>query len=192
MVKHSNFKAIFRAMVVMGGVLLLVSGVTYAALQSQQSVLAGNTISTATADIKISNDNNTYSNTKTGYDFSSVIPGGPAVPATGYVFFLKNFGSTPSQIKMAISSTPTNLNNVDLSKVSVIITRYGGGPTQNFSVSSLMNSYADGGLALTESLPVATFYQYKLQVSMAADAFTGTSASLGNIDFVFTGTSVAQ
>jgi hypothetical protein len=180
-----------RAGVVLGIVFLVVSGVTFAALQSQQAVLAGNTISSATADIKISTDNNTYSNSKTGFDFSNVIPGGPAVPAAGYPFFLKNSGSTASLIKMSVSSAPSNLNNVDLSKVSIIITRYGGGATQTFTLANLISSYADGGLALTENLPAGVFYQYKLQATMAADAFTGNGASLGNIDFVFTGTSVS-
>jgi len=172
----------------MGVVLAIVSGVTFAALQSQEATLTGNTIESATADIRISVDNNTYSSSHTGFDFSSVVPGGAAVPTTGYPFFLKNYGTTNSLIKMAVSSVPTNTSNVDLSKVSVIITRVGGGATQTFSLASLISTYASGGTALTEVLPPATFYQYKIQVSMAVDAFTGTGAALGNIDFVFTGT----
>lgn len=185
---RGNFRPLLRAVVVMGVVLVIVSGVTFAALQSQQATLTGNTIESATADIRISIDNNTYSSSHTGFDFSSVIPGGPAVPTAGYPFFLKNYGTTNSLIKMAVSSVPTNSNNVDLSKVSVIITRVGGGPTQTFTLANLISTYADGGTALTEVLPTNTFYQYKIQVSMASDAFTGSGAALGNIDFVFSGT----
>ena len=189
---RSNTKPLMRAVVVMALVMMLVSGVTYAALQSQQAVLSGNTISSATADLKISTDNITSTNAHTGFDFSAVIPGGPAVPAAGYSFYLKNSGSTADQIKVAVSTTPTNLSGIDLSKVSITITRVPGGATQTFTLASLISAYADGGLALSENLNAASFSQYKLQASMLSDAFSGSSAALSNIDFVFLGTAIAQ
>lgn len=185
--KKSDFKPLFRAITVMGIVMVLVSGVTFAALQSQQSVLSGNTIESATADLKISLDNITYTSSHTGFDFAGVVPGGPAVPAAGNAFWLKNSGTTSTQVKLAVSTTPTNLSNVDLSKVMVIITHTPGGTSQSVTLASLISTYASGGTALTDILPSATAYQYKIQISMAVDAFTGSGASLGNIDFVFIG-----
>jgi hypothetical protein len=191
MKSQSNTKALMRAVAVMGIVMMIVSGVTFAALQSQQAVLSGNTIESATADLKISTDGTNYSTTQTGFDFAAVVPGGPAVPAAGYSFYLKNSGTTNSQVKVGVSTTPTNLSSIDLSKVSVVITRVPGGTAQTLTLASLISAYASGGTALTDSLSANSFSQYKIQVSMAADAFTGSGASLGNISFVFTGTALA-
>jgi hypothetical protein len=192
--RRGNFKPLVRAMTVMGMVMVVVSGVTFAALQSQQAVLAGNTIETASADLRISTDGSSYYSSRQGFDFPNIIPGAVvgALPTSGYSYYLKNFGGTPSQIKASVSSVPTNPNNVDLSKVNIIFTRVSGGTAQSISLASLMSSYASGGTALTDILPAGSQYQYKIQVSMAADAFTGSSASLGNIDIVFTGVAVAS
>ena len=184
---HSNFKALLRALTVMGVVMIIVSGVTFAALQSQQAVLSGNTIESATADLKISTDGTTYTSSRTGFDFPGVVPGGPAVPAAGNSFYLKNSGTTASQVKLAVSTTPTNLSGVDLAKVSVIITRVPGGTSQTFTLASLISTYADGGTPLSDILTAGSFSQYKMQISMTSDAFTGGGAALGNIDFVFIG-----
>lgn len=190
--KQKNIKPLLRAIGVIAVVIMLVSGVTYAALQSQQAALTGNTIESATADLKISIDGTTYGSTHSGFDFSSVIPGGTPVPVAGYSFYLKNGGSTNIQVKVGVSTTPTNLSSIDLTKVSVIITRVPGGTSQTMTLASLISSYADGGTALTDILSAGIANQYKIQVSMAADAFTGNGAALGNIDFVFSGTSVAS
>jgi len=183
---------LIRALAVMGAVMAIVSGVTYAALQSQQAVLSGNTITSATADLKVSLNGTNFTSSQTGFDFSSVIPGGPAVPAAGYTFYLKNSGTTNTQVKMGVSTAPTNLSNIDLSKVFITIIRYPGGTPQTISLATLSSSYADGGTALTDVLSSGATNTYHIQASMAADAFTGAGASLGNIDFVFIGTSVAS
>ncbi|CAN5386035.1 hypothetical protein BH10PAT3_BH10PAT3_5190 [soil metagenome] len=190
--QQSNITPLMRAVGVMGIVMLIVSGVTFAALQSQQAVLSGNTIQSATADLKISTDGTAYAGSRTGFDFSSVVPGGPAVPAAGYSFYLKNSGSTGSQVKVGVSSAPTNISAIDLSKVSIVITHVPGGTPQTMTLSSLISTYADGGTALTDILPAGAAYQYKIQVSMSSDAFSGSGAALGNIDFVFIGTSQAS
>lgn len=182
-----TFKPVLRAICVFGFVMLIISGVTFAALQSQQVVLAGNTITSASADLKISLNNVDYGSSFTGFNFTDVVPGGPAVPAAGYSFYLKNSGSTLSTVKVAVGTTPTNLSSVDLSKVNVVFTRVPGGTSQSFTLSSLMSAYLTGGLALTDPLANSSTSQYKVQVSMTTDAFSGPSASLSNIDFIFTG-----
>ena len=192
MQRQSNFKALGRAVAVMGAVMMIVSGVTFAALQSQHAILGGNTIASATADLKLSTDNISYSSSQTGFDFTGVVPGGPAVPAAGYSFYLKNLGSINTQVKVGVSTVPTNVSSIDLTKVSVVITRVPGGVAQTMTLASLISSYADGGTALTDSLNASSFSQYKIQVSMAADAFSGGGAALGNITFVFMGTALAS
>jgi hypothetical protein len=172
--------ALARIISITAALIILLTGVTFAALQSQQNVLVGNTISTATANLQLSTDGTTYGDSKTGFDFNNIIPGGSAVPSAGYSFYLKNAGGTP-----------TNPSSVDLSKVNVILTTVGSGTgPQSFTLQSLL---APGGVSVASaSLASAAAQQYKLQVSMALDAVTSSSASLGNIDFNFSGTAVAN
>jgi hypothetical protein len=177
-----------RAVMVVATVGVLVTGVTFAALQSQQAVLSGNTIQSASANLLIGTASATstaFSSSHSGFTFANVIPGGPAQPTDGNSFYLKNTGTATLAIKLAVSGTPTNTSAVDLSQVSIQITRVDTGTTQTASLQSLI----DGSLNLNDTLaPASTGVEYKLSVAMNADAFTGSSASIGAIDFVFSGT----
>ncbi len=188
--RSSNFKALGRAMAVIGAVMVIVSSVTYAALQSQQDKLIGNSIETATTNLRIGTDGVTYGASHTGFDFSGIIPGGPAVPVTGNSFFLFNSGGAALALKLAVTSTPSNPDNVDLSQVNVILTQVGVSGTQSFSLQSLIDAASSGGVAFTGAsaiLPDASIREYKLQVSMNTDAVNGPAASLANIDFAISG-----
>jgi hypothetical protein len=171
-----------------------VTGVTFAALQSQAAVLSGNTIQTASANLLIGTagaDSSEFSNSPSGFTFATIIPGGAASDSDS--FFLKNTGTTTLNLKMSVGSTPTNTSDVDLTKVTVQITRVDTGKTQSASLQSLLDGYPSDGLALTDTLaPAANGVEYKLSVSMSADAFTGSSASIGSIDFVFSGTAATS
>lgn len=190
MQRRGNLKAIVRAIAVMSAVMIIISGVTFAALQSQQAVLSGNTITSASADLKISLNGITYDSTMPGFNFGDVIPGGPLVPAAGYSFYLKNSGSIGTTLKVSINGTPSNLSGVDLTKVSAVFTRVPGGTPQTFTLAALVAANASGGLALTDTLAANSVLNFKVQVSMAVDAFSGQGVTLGNINFVFMGTAV--
>jgi hypothetical protein len=186
-----------RAVMVVTAVAVLATGVTYAALQSPAATLSGNSISTATADLKISTTTATSSTsfaaTKTGFNFTNIVPGATPAPSDGNLFYLKNFGAVPMALKVSIGTTPVNASNVDLSKVYIVLTRLDGTTTsQKLSVASLIASQTSGGLALTDNLAGVTAAQYKTQIVMDDDAFTGSSATISGIDLVFTGTVVAQ
>lgn len=186
---HKKLTALLRAGGIVASMAILASGVTFAALQSQQNVLTGNTIETATANLLISKDDTNYSASQTGFDFNGIVPGGGAVPITGYPFYLKDNGQTDLALKMSVTSVPSNVSNVDLSKVNVLLTTIGSSSSpQNFTLQSLM---ANGGVAIG-NIVRSNSNAYKLQVSMASDAVSGNSASLGNIDFAFNGTAVAN
>jgi len=170
-------------------VAILVSGVTYAALQSQQTKLTGNTIQTATANLQISQDGTAYAASQGGFAFTNLVPGGPALPVAGYSFFLKNAGGAPLTLKLAVSSTPSNVQSVDLTKVHVILTAIGASLTQNFTLQSLIDAAPTGGLAINlpaSMLPSST-QPFAVAVSMDSDAVNGSSASISNLDFSFTG-----
>jgi hypothetical protein len=87
---------------------MMISGVAYAALQSQQVKLTGNTIQTATANLMISTDGTNYNTTQSGYSFSGIVPGGSAMPTGGQKVYVKNTGNAAVVLKMFVNSTPTN------------------------------------------------------------------------------------
>src|SRR6476661_7849270 len=76
--------ALARAIATIAAVGVMVTGVTFAALQSQQAVLSGNTIQTASANLLIGTASPTstaFSNSHSGFSFTEIVPGGPAQPA---------------------------------------------------------------------------------------------------------------
>ncbi len=193
--KFVSLQPFARAIIVITAVAVLATGVTYAALQSQGVTLTGNTISTANADLRISTTTATsstsFATTKAGFAFSNVVPGASATPADGNSFYLKNFGGAAMNLKLAINTIPTNTNNVDLNKVYIVLTRVDTQATQKLSIASLVTANATGGTPLTDNLAGGVAGQYKVQVAMDEDAFSGQVATLGGIDLVFNGTVVA-
>lgn len=184
----SSFKSLLRSVLVLGSVGVVVTAATFATLQSQQAVLAGNTINSATASLLVSNDGLAFNNSKPGFTFSGVVPGGPAVPAAGNAVYLRNGGSSNLSLKVAISSTPSNLNNVDLTKVFVEITRSDNSYNQTFSLKSLIDSYATGGTLMGDTVNAGITGQYLLRVSMSSDAFNGSNGvTISGVDLVFSG-----
>lgn len=189
MKKRQKIKAIKKSILSATLIVLLSGSVGYAVLKSQQNSLTGNTISTASASLQISRDGSSYNYLLPGFDFTDIVPGGSPMPIAGQPFHLKNNGGTPLSLKFSIKGTPQNIDNVDLSKVNVLLTTVGSGSgAQLFSLQSLISSNASGGLDITGSnLAPGESRQYKLQASMASDAVNGSSASLSNIDFAFIG-----
>ena len=183
-----NVRPILRATLVLGSVGIIATTATFTALQSQQVVLAGNTINSATASLLISTDGTTFNNSKPGFTFSNIVPGGASVPSSGYSTYLKNSGSSNLSLKASISSTPSNLNNVDLTKVFLHITRADNSFDQSFSLKSLMDSYATGGTPIGDTVNAAATTQYLLRVSMSSDAFSNSNGiTISGVDIVFTG-----
>ncbi len=193
--KHTTrLKALVRAFGVLASLVVVVGGVTYAALQTQPVKLTGNTIETANANLQISTDGTNFASSLAGFDFANIVPGGQAVPQGGYTFTLKNGGGTPLALKFAVTTTPSNPANVDLSKVNVILTPVSGGTAQSFNLEALINANTTGGLAINNPTQIfaGTRALFTLQISMANDAMTAASASLGNIDFAFSGLALSN
>lgn len=167
------------------------SGVSFAALTSQDR-LTGSTIQTATVNLLLSLDGNNYSSSQVGFTFAGIVPGGQATPANGYGVYIKNSGATSLALKLSVDDTIANPDNVDLTKVHVILTPMSGGSVQNFSLSTLIASNATGGVAIlspTQLLSGNTII-YKMQVSMDSDAVNSPSAIISNLDFIFGGTAI--
>lgn len=174
-------------------VMIVAGGVAFAVLQSQRNTLTGNSIETKTASLQMSVNGTTFSNSHGGYDFNGLMPGGPAVPASGYPLYLKNVGDTTLALKLSVISVPTNLGGANLNKVNILLTPVGGGATQSFTLQELMDSDTTPGLAIDGGdLAAGATQQYTIQVSMTADAVSSQGASLNNIDLSFTGVAVSS
>ncbi len=190
MLTIKRFAPWMRAVLVLAAVGLIVGRVTFAALQSQQAVLAGNTIDSATAALQLSTTGADYTSSVQGFTFSGLIPGGPAMPTqyNGKALWFKNNGNATLSVKAMISTAPVITGDVDLSKVFLVINPASGGNSQTVSLAALQSAASTGGVGL--NIPVilpGVQVQYSIQVSMAADAFTGNSASIQNLNVVFVG-----
>jgi hypothetical protein len=190
--KYRGLVAVSRLGLAVVAVALVVSGVTFAILQSQNVKLTGNTIETATANIQISQDGGTYGSALTGFSFSNIVPGGQAMPLEGYSFHLKNSGGTPLALRMSVTSSPVNTGGIDLSKVNVLLTAAGSASPQSFPLSALIAAGATGGVLINAPSQImpGTNVRYILQVSMEAGAVNNSGASLDNVDFAFSGVAI--
>jgi hypothetical protein len=182
-----KYNPILRAVGVIGVVAGLVTAVTFAVSGGLTTTasLTNNSISSATASLLVLHGSGTpISNTDTGFAFSNIVPGGPASgPDT---FTLKNAGSVDLGVTVyATSSTVTG--TLDNSKVHFCFTRVTGGPsTSCFTYASMLANFntLPGGTITTGSGNI----EYTVSVNMDSGAVTGSSASIGNFDMVFTGT----
>ena len=189
--RSKNLATWARGVGVICAVIIKATGVTRAALQSTQASLLNNSISSATADLRIGTSATSFAASRTGFAFVDLVPGGPPSPTAGHSFFLKNYGSARLAVAMTIGSIPINASAVGLDKLFLVVTRVDTSSTQTFSVSSLIDSYAVSGLPLNDILAGGgTVAEYKLQVVMGPGAFSGQSALVDDIDIVFSGTGV--
>jgi len=182
-----------RVSLIVLSIIAVSGGVSFAGLTSQDK-LTGSTIQTTTANLQLSIDGINFASSQAGFSFAEVVPGGQPVPAGGYDLYLRNTGATPLALKMSVSSSPANPDNVDLTKVHVILEPFSGGSVQNFALQSLISGYTTGGQAImspTQLLPGVTAV-YRLRISMDNDAVNGSSASISNLDFNFGGSAVSQ
>jgi hypothetical protein len=187
-----SVKIVTRLTLVSVAIMAVVTGVTFAVLQSQRAVLRGTTIQTASANLLISTDNTNFVSSLSGFNYSSILPGGSPSPAIGNPVFVKNTGSTNLAVTMSLEKPVTNPNNVDLGKVYVILSSHTGGAVQRISLQELTAAAATGGVALTQQtrLLAGQSAGYNLQIQMDADALAGSQATLSDIDFSFGGTAV--
>jgi len=182
---------LLRAIGILSAVGVITTAVTFAAIQSDGNALTGNTIETATASLKISKDGTTFSDTIPGFDFKGVLPGGAAVPGDpGYLVEVQNTGDATLKLRLTVPVTPTVAGITDLSKVNVLITPFSseGGtyPTQSTPLSALIAGQVslNNATAAAKGSPVLLH----LQVSMSADAVSGSGGSISDLDLTFSGT----
>lgn len=194
MLRVRQVNPIVRAIGVFGAVAALVTGVTYAALNSQ-ATLTNNIISSATADLQVKSSGS-FAVQDAGFAFTGIVPGGPAVPAAGKAFQLKNNGTTDLDVAVSVPSAPTFTGGtVDQTKVKLVVscTTTGGKAFSNTSsLSALVAAHPTGGVLMTpDFLPTTTdnIANCTAKVQMDADAVTGSGGVTTDFfNIVFTGT----
>lgn len=191
--KTSKLPLPIKATLIVLSVIAVSGGVSYAALTSQDK-LTGSTIQTATANLSLSVDGINFASSQPGFSFDGIVPGGQPVPTDGYDLYVRNTGITALVLKLSVASSLANPDNVDLSKVHVIVAQIGGSSVQNFTLQSLVSTNTTGGVAINSPalLPSGASAVYKMRISMDSDAVDGSSASISNLDFNFNGSAVSQ
>ena len=184
---------VVRAIGVIGAVAVLVTSITYAALQSQ-ATLTDNTIDSATANLDVATSDGstcgTFGDTAAGVGFTGVVPGGS--DSDDEYFCLKNSGADTSLDLSVMSEAVTwpvtdDLGSgVDNGEVTLNISCDNGG-TLSATIASLEagDEAFTGGTLAPSAETLCTAY-----VSMTSAAFSGSSASSDMFDLTFTGTGV--
>jgi hypothetical protein len=92
-----------RAVGTMGAVAALVGGITFAAFTSNTVALTGNTMSTSTAALQISNGGAYSTSSVTGFNFTLT----PGTPSSPFTFYLDNTGTIPLTLTASTANSPT-------------------------------------------------------------------------------------
>lgn len=198
MLKVQTISPMFRAILVVGAVMAIATGATFAALQSS-AALEDNTIATGTATLRISkaatcatDADGTYAASVPGFDFAGIVPGGAGSQTEQ--FCLRNIGTANLSTVLGAPALPTYQDSaaapvvVDNAKVHVVLTcttdesdPFGAsGTLQAIWFSNVaQGTLADGDTAVCSA-----------NVTMDADAFTADSVTSTDFDLIFTGTGV--
>jgi hypothetical protein len=188
--KHIHINPFARAVAVIAAVATMVTGVTFAALNSQ-ATLTNNSISTSTASLKLW-DGDSFESTAPGFTVTDLVPG------TGkeYPFYFKNEGPAVN-VTAHIPAAPTATGFTGWENLKIDLTSDMTGcaaPTVHTDMGALL-----GGEVALPCNPLAAGAQgnagvpgtegnYKIKFDIVPAAITGSSASVGNFDLVFTGT----
>lgn len=196
MIHVRELRSLLRIIAAVVAVSVVITGVTYAALQSQNATLQGSKITSATANLTIGDGQGSYAATANGFTFNNVEPGGPAMPQPANSLWLRNNGTSNLALKMTMNPASfTNPQSANIDRIFIVIKPVSGGTAQVLSLGSLMTGYTNGTpTALNFSLAAGQIGEYTLQVQMSSDAVPSTmaGATMSGIDLIFSGTSIVS
>jgi hypothetical protein len=196
-----SINPVLRAVGIISAVAILVSGVTFAALQSQVT-LTDNTISTAGAvGLQIDNLENETGpgTTDRGFEFADLVPGGGFSEAQQFALSNTEFG--PDMTIKVHSTAATTSAPVDKSLVWVRftlvsettgdITPLTVGESVEVTLADLESSFTGlPGATLPDRLDADETLTYDVQVRVGADAVNSPEVNIEDFDLVFTATVV--
>lgn len=190
----SRINPVARAVMVIGAVAALVTGITFAALSSQ-ATLTGNTIASGTALLQVAAAGTetpcgTFDSTAAGFNFVVASGTGDSQIES---FCLKNAGDAALATTVKLSALPTftdgtNPVTVNNSKVHVAFTC----TTPSLSFSGTLVELTNVGGVSVGNLAAGDTPECDVKVTIDADAFTGSVSHIEStgFDFVFDGTAV--
>ncbi len=177
---------LLRAIGVIGVVAALVTSITFAALQSQ-ATLTNNTISSATAGLRVSTDNTAFSDSEPGFTVTGLIPG----TGSTKTFYLRNNGDIALDVSARVPVLPGppafGYGFSGFQNLTVSITSPACPPAVVNTTMLLLN--AGEVLLPCNSLPVGpgTSRTYNIHFDILPDAITGSQAGVGVFNLRFTG-----
>lgn len=177
----------------MAAILILVGGVTFAALRSQNNVLEGSRMTSASANLQMSRTaSGPWSNNMSGFTFNDIMPGGDPAPRTGTDLYLKNTGTTNMTLQYSVNLNGlVNGQGINLSKVKIVITDSTGLTVYvTGSIAELGQAYTSGTpITTTLALPKGTTSQVKVMMQLDEDAVSNSSSQvvIDGINIVFSG-----
>jgi hypothetical protein len=190
-----NAAALLRAGGVICMVAILVAGVTFAALRSQNNLVNGSRLTSASANLLMSKEaNSVFNSSMTGFDFFDLEPGGPAAPAAGHDLFFKNVGSTNLDMKLSLNPAfLANWSGADLQHIHFAVYDWDGENLfAKYSLAQLRDAYTAGApLPLNVVIGKDVTLNFKIRMQLDGQGISTTDQiSLDNLDYVFSGVAV--
>jgi len=187
MSKHAL--TIARGAGVIGVTMALMVGATFAALTSNPVTLSNNNITSATASLKVWNGS-TYDVTATGFTVNNLIPGSGSGDLP---FYLENDGGTPLDLSVTVPTAPTASGFTGWDNFTVKIKNNVGAETDTTMQALLAGQVPLNGLALPAGATgnggvPNTEGNFTVAFDINKTAVTGSQATVGSFNLVFTGT----
>jgi hypothetical protein len=195
MVGILKMSPLLRAIGVIGAVAALVTGITFASLNSSVT-LTNSSVLTTTADLKVYDftpGDEGYKSSAPGFTVTGLIPG------TGVTkqFYLQNSGGVPLKVTARVPiAPPAPVGGYGFSgfeNLKVDITGQGCDTTVNTDMAALIAGEVElpcnplgAGVAGDSNADVAGNYDIKFDI--VSSAITGSQAGVGNFDIVLKGT----
>lgn len=188
-----QLSALARVSAALAIVITLVGGVTFAALRSQNNVLSGSRMTSASADLGMSRSSaGPWSNNIPGFEFTDVVPGGDPGPKTGSDLFFRNNGTINLNLHFGVNLTRlTNPNALNLQKVKIVVADATGQTIYATQSVHQLGQLLGAGTPQSANiiLPKNSVTQLKIMMQIEDGALSDTSsqAVIDNLDIVFSG-----
>lgn len=180
---------VFRAVGVIGAVAALVTGITFAALNSQ-ATLTNSTIDTATANLKLW-DGDSFESSAPGFTITNLIPG---TGSGNLPFYFQNSGGVGLNLTAHVPAAPTASGFSGWNNLKVTFHN----DFTDSTTSTNMQDLLDGNVPLSGGALSAgaqgnsgapnTEGNFTAKFDITPAAVTGSSASVGAFNIDFAGT----
>lgn len=155
------------------------------ALFSENVALAGNSITTGTAGLQVSNSQNptstVFADSRPGFDFS-LIPGG----SDSRYFILKNTSGSNIALDIFFQAVPKADSDVPAATTLSIVAVDATGQPLNAGVSVGLKSLADGPVQIPGNISAGSSQRYMVTAKLAS--FYATQGASASFDLNFIGT----